>query len=436
MHVIEIIEKKRDRNQLSKQEINFIVNGVVDGSMPDYQTAAFLMATCINGMNSEEISWLTDAMLYSGEVIVHQGASTPFIDKHSTGGVGDKISIPLAPAMAACGLKVPMIAGRGLGHTGGTLDKLEAIPGFRCGLSIREYQEQVERIGCVIMGQTKDIAPADKKLYALRDVTGTVPSIPLVSSSIMSKKLAEGINGLVLDVKFGQGAFMKELCDARALATTMVAIGSHLNKQVTAKLTNMDQPLGRMVGNGLEIIESIDILCGQGPQDSKELTIDLGAEMLLLAKKAKNFDDARRLVIDALSSGQAFSKFLEMVETQGGDVRVVHEPKLLLSASQKLVVPSPATGFISGFDCHAIGFVAGILGGGRSKLSDKIDHGVGIEMHVKIGDGIECGQPLCTIFANRQGVDEAKQRLQQAITISNEPCNRPQLIADRITNNN
>jgi pyrimidine-nucleoside phosphorylase len=435
MHIIEIIQKKRDHQRLSKQEIDYLISNYVSGSIPDYQMAAFLMATCLNGMNDEETSWLTDAMLYSGEVITHNNRQTPIIDKHSTGGVGDKITIPLAPAIAACGLKVPSIAGRGLGHTGGTLDKLESIPGFRCNLSIAEYKNQVEKIGCVITGQTKEIAPADKLLYALRDVTGTVPSVPLISASIMSKKLAEGIDGLVLDVKFGSGAFMREVQQARTLAKAMVAIGSHMGKKVTACLTNMDQPLGDMLGNALEIVESIDILQGRGPKDSVELTVLLGAEMLLLGNQTKTLEEGRNLVKNALSSGAAFNKFVSMVKAQGGDERVLHEPKLLLTAKDCIVIEAPKSGFVEKLDCLAFGLAVGILGGGRCKLTDIINPAVGIKMHAKIGDKIELGQPLCTIYADGVGVLEAKSRIEAAITIANVPVDRPELCIDRITSN-
>lgn len=435
MQVIEIIQKKRDQRPLLKKEINFLIDNYVKGEIPNYQMSAFLMATCINGMNEEEISWLTDAMLFSGEVISHQSHGMPLIDKHSTGGVGDKISIPIAPAIAACGVKVPMIAGRGLGHTGGTLDKLESIPGFRSDLSSKQYQDQVAEIGCVIMGQTKDIAPADKMIYALRDVTGTVESIPLISSSIMSKKLAEGIDGLVLDVKFGSGAFMKDIDRARALASTMVAIGAHMGKKVTACLTNMDQPLGTMIGNSLEIIESIEILHGRGPEDSVELTVELGAEMLLLAKKVSTLEDGRLQVRDSLSSGRAFDKFVDMVKAQGGDTKYVLDPSLFRPAHQKIVVEAKNAGYIFGVDSRSIGLAAGLLGGGRSKLSDEINPSVGVEMHVKIGDRVAKGQPLCTLHVDQKGVEEATLRVESAINIVSQTVTKPILCKDRISTN-
>ena len=434
MHVIEIIQKKRDNLPLSKAELNFLINNFLSGEIANYQMAAFLMATCINGMSDEEISWLTDAMLYSGVVVSHD-TSGPFIDKHSTGGIGDKISIPLAPAMAACGLKVPMIAGRGLGHTGGTLDKLEAIPGFRCDLSLSEYKNQVAQIGCVIMGQTKEIAPADKIIYALRDVTGTVESIPLIASSIMSKKLAEGIDGLVLDVKFGSGAFMKELDRARALASTMVALGAHMGKKVTVLLTDMNQPLGSMIGNSLEIIESINILQNKGPKDSVELTVELGAEMLLLGAKCNSLEAGRSLVHESLSSGRAFAKFVAMVKAQGGDINYILEPSRFKSAPQKITISAPEDGYIASIDSRTFGLAAGLLGGSRMALGDEINYCVGIEIFAKIGDHLTKGQPICIIHAEEKNTEEAVARVKNAIHLVSHPVSRPVLCKERISTN-
>lgn len=433
MHPIEIIQRKRDRHELSKQEIRFLIDSYMDESVTDYQMAAFLMATCINGMSEQEISWLTEAMILSGEIVRHEQSGTSLIDKHSTGGVGDKISIPLAPAVAACGLKVPMIAGRGLGHTGGTLDKLEAIPGFRCDLSSEQYKKQVADLGCVIMGQTKEIAPADKRLYALRDVTGTVESIALISSSIMSKKLAEGIDGLVLDVKFGSGAFMKEIEKARALAQTMVRIGHHMNKKVTALLTNMDEPIGHAIGNALEIKESIDILQGHGPKDSVLLTVELGAEMLYLGEQVKNLEDGRLAIRNALSSGKALEKFAHMVKAQGGDESLVYHPHKIDIAKKAVVIEAPHQGYIKSIDSHAVGVASCLLGGGRFKLTDQINHRVGIKMDVKVGDRVEKGQPLCTLLVEFQGTDEAFGRVKNAISIVEHEVLKPTLFHDRIT---
>lgn len=433
MHIVEIIQKKRDKQSLTKDEISYLIEGFTKDSLPDYQMSALLMAICLNGMSDEETSWLTNAMLYSGEVISHHNQEKPIIDKHSTGGVGDKITIPLAPAMASLGIAVPSIAGRGLGHTGGTLDKLESIPGFRCNLSIKEYKDQLLKIGCVITGQTQEIAPADKKIYALRDVTGTVPSIPLISASIMSKKLAEGLDGLVLDVKFGLGAFMKSIDNARMLANAMVAIGAHMGKDVTACLTNMDQPLGTMLGNGLEIIESIEILKGQGPKDSVDLTAELGAEMLLLAGKAQDLTDGRRQVLQTLSSGAAFNKFVQMCEAQGGDVRFIHEPQKLFTAPTTSTVTSPRAGYIAKLDCLAFGMAINVLGGGRTKISDTIHPGVGIKMHSKLGDYVEKNQPICTLYTTDIGVQEAKHRLLGALDITEDMPVLAPLCRERIS---
>lgn len=433
MLAIEIIQKKRDRYALEKHEIEFLIDHYVRGILPDYQMASFLMAVCINGMRSEEISWLTKAMLYSGEVITHSSANKNVIDKHSTGGVGDKISIPLAPLLASCGIKVPMIAGRGLGHTGGTLDKLESIPGFRCNLDVEHYRKQVQSLGCVIMGQTEEIAPADKKMYALRDVTGTVESIPLIASSIMSKKLAEGLDGLVLDVKHGKGAFMKTLEDARKLASTMVDIGTHMNKEVTAYLTSMEQPLGTMIGNTLEIIESIDILHGRGPQDSMDLTLKLGAEMLLLARAVDSLEEGQQKLLKSIENGSAFSTFLAMVKAQGGDTKYISNPKLFAQAHKTIPILSPKDGFVASIDSRALGLAVCVLGGGRMKLSDIIDPRVGIEMHAKIGHQIVKGQPLCTLHVEEKGVEEARARVEQAIDVVRESVCSPSLITERIS---
>lgn len=433
MQVIEIIEKKRDNRPLLKKELNFLIDSFLDGFVPDYQMSAFLMAVYIHGMNEEETSWLTDLMLHSGKVIEHPYHQRPLVDKHSTGGVGDKISIALAPAVAACGISVPMISGRGLGHTGGTLDKLESIPGFSCDLSIEEFQNQVASIGCAIIGQTKDIAPADKRLYALRDVTGTVASIPLIASSIMSKKMAEGLDALVLDVKFGSGAFMADLTRAKSLAQTMVGIGSRLGKKVTACLTNMDQPLGVMIGNALEIKESIDILKGKGPSDSLALTLELGAEMLILGNKASSHEEGKNLVKDALTSGRAFDVFVRMVKAQGGDISYVLEPDRFSKAKHCISINAATTGFVQSIDSRAIGIAVGMLGGGRFTLNDTIAPEVGAELKIKIGDQVLEGQPICMIHADQRGLDEALLRISHAITIASDPVPSPVLCAGRIS---
>lgn len=435
MQVVELIQKKRDGIELEKTEINYLIKNYVNESIPDYQIASFLMATYINGMTEKELAFLTDAMLYSGDVVTHKDASSLLLDKHSTGGVGDKISIPLAPAVAACGVRVPMIAGRGLGHTGGTLDKLEAIPGFNCYLTEQQFCKQVEEIGCAIIGQTNKIVPADKKLYALRDVTGTIESIPLISSSIMSKKLAEGIHGLVLDIKYGTGAFMKDLDKARLLAKTMVGIGKRMNKKVTALITDMNQPLGNMIGNSLEIAESIDILQGKGPKDSIDLTVELGAEMLLLANKARGIDDGRDQILRALNSGAAYEKFEQMVASQGGSIEAIRNNNYLLDAPNKISVLAKESGFIKELNCLGFGNASNLLGGGRNKITDQINHSVGIELHKKVGDKIEKGNAVCTIYACDKGIKEAEQRINASILITQQEVIAPKLCLDRISSN-
>jgi len=433
MQAVEIIKKKRQKEILNTDEIKYMVNNYVIGAIPDYQMSAFLMSICINGMNEEETSSLTNIMLHSGEVIEHKKDPKPLIDKHSTGGVGDKISIPLAPAAAACGLRVPMIAGRGLGHTGGTLDKLESIPGFRTDISSSDYVKQVEEVGCIIMGQTSSIAPADKKIYALRDVSGCVESIPLICSSIMSKKLAEGIDGLVLDVKFGSGAFMKELSHANALASAMVNIGRHMNKHITVCITDMDQPLGSMIGNSLEIIESIDILKNQGPKDSTELTIELGAEMLLLGHLVKSLEEGRKKITESLNNGSAFNKFLQMVKAQGGDLSYIENPNKFAQSHKKIVLTAKENGFISRMNCEDIGTASSLLGGGKFKLTDKIDPAVGIEIHAKIGDKVQKDQPIFTMHVNNKGIDEATIKLTNSLSITQNLISKPVICLEKIS---
>lgn len=433
MNIIDIIDKKRLKQALSADEIEYVIINFTKENIPDYQMSALLMAICLNGMSDDEIGYLTKAMLASGYVVKHEDISDPIIDKHSTGGVGDKITIPLAPIMASLGVKVPSIAGRGLGHTGGTLDKLEAIPGFRTKLSLQEYKAQLKHVGAVIMGQTKEIAPADKKIYALRDVTATVASIPLIASSIMSKKLAEGLDGLVLDVKFGSGAFMTSYNDAFNLAKTMVAIGQVMGKKVTALLTNMDQPLGEMIGNALEIVESIAILQDKGPSDSTLLTYELGAEMLLLTHKVSNKAESLLLIKEAISSGRAFSKFMDMCKAQGGDISVLDDPKKLIHAKKIIPINAIEDGYIHSINSKMLGQVVGILGGGRIKITDNINPDVGLKIQVKIGDKIVQGMPIVTIYADHQDIEHVKEMIIKAITIVKQPIDKPLLIKEKIT---
>jgi pyrimidine-nucleoside phosphorylase len=424
-----IIAKKRDGGTLTAQEIQEFISGYVDGSVPDYQTAALLMAIYLRGMNTAETAALTECMLRSGEVL-QWSSSVPHVDKHSTGGIGDKTSLILAPLLACCGLQVPMISGRGLGATGGTLDKLEAIPGFRTDLSREEIQAITERVGCVITGATADLAPADRKLYALRDVTATVASIPLITASIMSKKLAESLQSLVLDVKFGSGAFMKTLDDARALACSMVATGERMGVRTTALLTGMNQPLGRMAGNAVEVNESVAALCGDGPDDLMEVTLALGAELLVSAGVEQSLSAAKSKLGSHLASGAGIEKFREMVAAQGGNLDA---DRPLAPAHE---VPALHDGFVSAIDTESLGHAIIELGGGRKKMSDRLDHSVGLEMLVRLGDRVERGKAMVRIFTNADIARGVSGLIEQAIQIGDSPSASPSLVAGRVTREN
>ena len=389
-----IIEQKRDDGEISEKDLRELIAAYSKGELPDYQMAAFAMAVFFRGMTFAEVTVLTDAMMRSGDVMDLSGLSRPTVDKHSTGGIGDKISIPLAPLVAAAGAAVPMISGRGLGITGGTLDKLESIPGYNTQLSTDEFRRVLETVGCSIIGQTGRLAPADKKLYALRDVTGTVPSIPLISASIMSKKLAEGAAGLVLDVKCGAGAFMKKIEDARTLAETMVTIGRNMGRKMAAFITDMNQPLGCTAGNALEIAESIDVLKGQGPADVTELTLALGAEMLVIADICHDVDEGYRILRHKLDSGEGIEVFSRMIREQGGNPDVVSNPGLLPQSAECVDVPATSSGYIGHVDADSIGRVVLLLGGGRKQSTDAIDYSVGIDRLVKAGGKISTGEPL------------------------------------------
>jgi pyrimidine-nucleoside phosphorylase len=414
-----VIARKRDGHELSADEIKAFVRGATDGSWADYQLSAMLMAIFVRGMTTAETVALTDAMMKSGVIADLSTVKAPKIDKHSTGGVGDKISIHLAPMIAACGVAVPMISGRGLGHTGGTLDKLEAIPGFRVGLSLDEYRERVETVGCALIGQTKDLAPADKKLYALRDVTATVECLPLICGSIMCKKLAEGIDALVLDVKFGGGAFMKKKEDARALAQAMVDIGNAMGKPTRALLTAMDQPLGRAVGNALEVAESVACLKGEGPADLMEVTYALGAEMLCLAKVAKDAKEGRAMLEAVVANGTALAKFKEIVAAQGGDARVCDEPMgVMKPARLRGDVRATADGYVQSVDAMTVALAALRLGAGRVKAEDAVDHAVGFTQLVKIGERVQAGDVLAVVHANDEAkLAEAQAEIAKAVVI-------------------
>ena len=430
-----VIEKKRDGQALSESEIRDFIKAYTAGDIPDYQMAALAMAIFFQGMSFDEVTCLTDAMMRSGELIDTSRIALPKADKHSTGGIGDKISLVLAPLAACRGVAVPMISGRGLGITGGTLDKLDSIPGYRADLSGAEFLDVLERCGCAITGQTASLAPADRKLYALRDVTGTVPSIPLISASIMSKKLAEGTDALVLDVKWGKGAFMKELDQARELARTMVEIGARMGKGMTALLTDMNQPLGRTAGNALEVIESIDTLRGNGPADLVELTVELAAQMLLLCDAASNRDAAVASLRKCLDSGEAFEKFKEMVALQGGDVHAIDDPGRLPAASIRHPLEAPRAGTVAAVDAGQLGRAVLVLGAGRVKVEDAVDHAVGASGLVKIGERVEQGQPLCTLHANDgKRLAESLALAEKAFEILDGEVETPALIVEKISN--
>ncbi|MBZ5506352.1 MAG: thymidine phosphorylase [Acidobacteriia bacterium] len=419
MLVTDLIRRKRDGSELQRNEIEFLVNGYTRDAIPDYQMSAWLMAVLWRGMTRAELAALTESMLNSGQVLDFSELPAARVDKHSTGGVGDKTSLIIAPIVAAGGLFVPMISGRGLGHTGGTLDKLESIPGFNVNLSVADFRRVLAQCGAGLIGQTAEIAPADKKLYALRDVTGTVESPYLICASIMSKKLAEGIDALVLDVKTGSGAFMKAEKDAVFLAELMVETGQRLGKRVSALITDMDQPLGRAVGNALEVAECIEALNGKGPDDLRELSLVLAAWMFFLGKRVRSMDEGRELAEQMISSGKARDKFREMIRLQGGNAAVMDNPGLLPQAKQKTDVKSRTAGFITGIMCEQIGTAGVLLGGGRARKEDSVDPAVGIMIHKKVGDKVSVGEPLCTVFYNSaERMASAAPLIEQSYTIA------------------
>lgn len=433
MRVYDLIAKKRDGGNLSAEEIKFLIDGYVKDLIPDYQIAAWLMAVYFQGMDDEEIINLTKEMVLSGEVIDLSDIKGIKVDKHSTGGVGDTTTLILGPIVAAGDIPVAKMSGRGLGHTGGTIDKLEGIPGFRVELSKEEFLNQVNKIKLAVVAQTGNIVPADKKLYALRDVTATVNSIPLIASSIMSKKIAAGADAILLDVKAGSGAFLTELTEAIQLAQLMVKIGQGFKRETVAVLTNMDQPLGYAVGNALEVKEAIMTLKGQGPEDLTQLCLELAAHMFVLAEKASNFQDGYTLAEELLSSGKALEKFRELIHAQGGDVRVIDQPDLLPSASNTLAVYSKETGYVKKIDAQEIGKGAMLLGAGRSKKEDIIDLGVGITLRKKIGDFVENGGVLAEIHYNEQRkLQEVESIIENAYIISHEKVGKPPLIYQTI----
>ncbi len=426
MNVVRIISKKRDGGELSASEIGALINGYVTGNVADYQMAAWAMAVYLRGMTVAETAALTDHMLHSGVKFQWPQDGIPKVDKHSTGGIGDKVSLPLAPLLACCDVAVPMISGRGLGATGGTLDKLESIPGFRTNLSTEELQAICRRLGCVISGATADLVPADRKLYALRDVTGTVPSIPLITASIMSKKLAEGLDALVLDVKHGSGAFMKTLDKARELARSMVDTGRRMGVPTLAVITDMNQPLGRMAGNAVEVDESVYALRGEGPADLMQVTLELGAELLVLAKRDGNVAAARARLQRAIDSGAGLEKFREMVTAQRGDLDA---PRAVALANE---ISSPRAGFVTAVDTEQLGRVIIDLGGGRKQLGDKLDLSVGVEMLVRLGDEVAVDQPLVRVFAKADAAARVRSDLLTAITSGDNRIEPPPLGGERV----
>ncbi|MFZ5471683.1 MAG: thymidine phosphorylase [Myxococcota bacterium] len=432
MRPYELIKTKRDGGRLSVGDIRAFIAGYTKGDIPDYQMAAMCMAVYFRGMTPEELAAWTQAMLESGEVLDLSDTPGVKVDKHSTGGVGDKVSLALAPLAASCGVPVPMISGRGLGHTGGTLDKLEAIPGFKVNLSVADYRRLVREVGACLIGQTATLAPADKKLYALRDVTATVDCIPLIASSIMSKKLAEGVDALVLDVKVGSGAFMKKLEDARMLARTMIDIGEAMGRKVVALLTDMDQPLGQTVGNTLEVEEAIGVLQGKAPKDLTEVTLALAAEMLVLGKKAGSVEEAKKKLQAAIDDGSALRKLEEIVRAQGGDARAVRDRSLLPHARHTAEVLAEEEGDVRAIDSEAIGLSAMSLGAGRERVDGVIDPGVGLVLHKKIGDPVKRGEPLVTVHYNDDGkLEDVKGRVRRAYLVGPAPAPRP-LVLERL----
>jgi pyrimidine-nucleoside phosphorylase len=433
MRIVDLIRKKRYGAELSREEIEYLVSAYTDDRVPDYQVSAWLMAVVLNGMTRAELAALTESMLHSGKVLDLSALPGKKVDKHSTGGVGDKTSLVIAPVVAAGGLLVPMISGRGLGHTGGTLDKLESIPGFNVNLSLDEFLRVLGGCGCALIGQTAEIAPADKKLYALRDVTGTVESPYLICASIMSKKLAESVDALVLDVKTGSGAFMKKEEDAVFLADLMVDTGRRMGKKMVALITDMDQPLGRAVGNALEVVECVDVLRGRGPDDLRELCLELSGWMFYLGERTATVAEGKQLAAEQIANGRALEKFREIVRLQGGDVAALDDPTRLPSAAHQVIVPSPLTGYVANIECEQVGTASVMLGGGREKKEDSIDPAVGILLHKKVGDAVVAGEPLCTVLYNSDArLAEATRLLQNAYRVTTAARYVPQPLIRRI----
>ncbi len=424
MRAVDIIIRKRDRQELSREEIEYFIHGLTSQEIPDYQVAAWAMAVQLNGMTPQETTDLTLAMVASGETIDFSGVVEFVVDKHSTGGVGDKTSLVVAPLVSACGLPVGKMSGRGLGYSGGTLDKLESIPGYRCNLTTEEFMKQLKEVGIVLTGQSADLAPADGRLYALRDVTGTVPSIPLIASSVMSKKIAAGAQAIVLDVKVGSGAFMQTLENARELAELMVAIGERAGRKTVALLSDMDQPLGCAVGNALEVREAIETLHGDGPADFREHCLVVAAHMLVLGKIRSDLETARSMCEAALADGSAFNRFRDLIRAQGGDLEVVDDPSKLPAAELVEVVSAPRSGFLRAIHARSVGETAVQMGAGRAKKGDPIDLAVGLVIHHRVGDFIEAGSPLFTVHSSSQKIlADAREAVLAAHLWSDSPVN-------------
>ena len=435
-NTVSLIRKKRDGNSLTEHEVVFLVERYTAGELPDYQMSSFLMAAYLNRLNEKEAAALTKSMLHSGSVLDLSDIPGKKVDKHSTGGVGDKLSLILAPIVASYGVPVPMISGRGLGHTGGTLDKLESIPGFTVDISLERYRQILSEHSMVMAGQTKEIAPADKKLYALRDVTATVESIPLIASSIMSKKLAEGIDGLVLDVKFGSGAFMKDQENALELAEALVTIGEEFGKETIAYLTNMEQPLGYKIGNWLEVEETLEALQGKGPEDVMKVTHQLAGTMIYLGGKAETIQEGIKKSETAVSNGQAWEKWLELVEEQGGDVSVLHNPDQYDKAAHVIEIKADEDGYIGSIDAYKVGMASLELGAGRKKKDDHIDPAAGIVMKKKTGNEVKKGETIASFFTNKETTfDIAEDIFTNAVTISSQKPEMEKMVTHRVDKN-
>jgi pyrimidine-nucleoside phosphorylase len=431
MRTVDLIQRKRDGEELSPEEIEFLINGYTSGDIPDYQMSSFLMAVYFSGMTDREVSRLTECMLHSGDTVDLSAIPGVKVDKHSTGGVGDKTSFIVAPLAAAAGVVVPMMSGRALGHTGGTLDKLESIPGFRTDLTAEEFEKQLAELGLCFIGQTERLVPADRKLYALRDVTATVESIPLISSSIMSKKLAEGIDALVLDVKVGTGAFMKTQVEARRLAAMMVGIGRRMDKKVQALITDMNQPLGYAIGNALEIMEASQTLQNAGPADLTKISLELAARMIFLGKRAATLDEARMLAEKHLVDGSAYKKLKEVVAAQGGNPQALDKFELLPNATGMREITSPRAGYVSRINAQDIGVSSNMIGAGRDKKEDSIDPAVGIILEVKMGEKVDAGSVLCRLYYTKEDrVEEAAEMVEDAFHISSQKPDERELILE------